>query len=50
MTGDSEDIGRGQELDLDGETTAGINKHDLAWVFISQFSISEGSLLLPPGN
>ena len=54
-TGDSEDIGRGQELDLDSETTAGINKQNLAWVF-KFFSITvwfiffEGSLLLPPGN
>ena len=50
--GDSEEIWRGQELELDRETTAGINKHYLAWGFQIFFngSLISIRLLLPPGN
>ena len=50
--GDSEEIWRGQELELDRETTAGINKHYLAWGFQFFFngSLISIRLLLPPGN
>ena len=46
-TGDSEEMWRGQELESDRETTAGINKQYLAWGFPKFFN---GGLLLPPGN
>ena len=52
--GDSEEIWRGQELELDRETTAGINKHYLAWcfpkLFLQWFWFQLFRLLLPPGN